>query len=199
MGREDRGTACRTWRAAGVYYGGGPPWSRRANEDANAAGESLPPRAHLGRIGGELRGLLGERDWLGRTQRGNNNAYGQDNEIGWLDWKLDKGRRGLLDFTRSLIALRRGHPVLRRRQFFYGRPIQGSQVKDLAWFRPDGKEMTEEDWRDPQARCIGLRLAGDAIDEVDARGERIVDDTFLLLLNAHHGRCRSRSRPTGPA
>jgi glycogen operon protein len=125
-------------------------------------------------------------DEIARTQQGNNNAYCQDNELSWLDWQLDKGRRELLDFTWALIALRRAHPVLRRRQFFYGRPIQASEVKDLAWFRPDGKEMAEENWRDPAARCIGLRLAGDAIDEVDARGEPIVDDTFLLLLNAHH-------------
>jgi glycogen operon protein len=125
-------------------------------------------------------------DEIARTQQGNNNGYCQDNELSWIDWKLDKPRRALLDFTRSLIALRRAHPVLRRRQFFYGRPIQGSEVKDLAWFRPDGKEMTEENWRDPAARCIGLRLAGDAIAEVDARGEPIGDDTFLILLNAHH-------------
>ena len=125
-------------------------------------------------------------DEMGRTQQGNNNAYCQDNEIGWFDWKLDGRRRDLLAFTRRLIALRRAHPVLRRRQFFYGRKIQGSEVKDLTWFRPDGKELTEEDWKNPRTRCLGLRLSGDAIEEVDARGERILDDTFLILLNAHH-------------
>jgi len=125
-------------------------------------------------------------DEIGRTQEGNNNAYCQDNEISWLDWKLDKARRDLLAFTRSLIQLRREHPVLRRRQFLYGRRIHGSEVKDLAWFRPDGKEMTEESWQDPLARCIGLRLAGDAIDEVDTQGEPITDDTLLILLNAYH-------------
>ncbi|HSB80137.1 MAG TPA: glycogen debranching protein GlgX [Candidatus Methylomirabilis sp.] len=125
-------------------------------------------------------------DEIGRTQQGNNNAFCQDNEISWLDWTLDKRRRDLLAFTRSLIGLRRRHPVLRRRQFFYGRRIRGSEVKDLAWFRPDGKEMTEEDWTNPQTRCLGLRLAGDAIEEVDVKGEPILDDTFLLLLNAHH-------------
>jgi glycogen operon protein len=129
--------------------------------------------------------LLGG-DEIGRTQRGNNNAYCQDNEISWYDWKLDRPRRELLAFTRNLIRLRREHPVLRRRQFFYGRRLQGSEVKDLAWFRPDGKEMTEENWQDRLARCIGLRLAGDAIEEVDTLGDRITDDTFLLLLNAHH-------------
>jgi len=130
--------------------------------------------------------MLAGGDEVGRTQQGNNNAYCQDSELSWFDWRLDAGRRDLLRFTRRLIALRRRHPVLRRRQFFYGRRIHGSEVKDLAWFRPDGKEMTEEDWTNPITRCVGLRLAGDAIDEVDARGRRIVDDTFMVLLNAHH-------------
>ena len=125
-------------------------------------------------------------DEVGRTQRGNNNAYCQDNEISWFDWRLDNTRKDLLAFTRHLIALRRAHPAFRRRHFFAGRSLWGSEVKDLSWFRPDGKEMTEESWRDPLAHCIGLRLAGDAIAEVDVRGERITDDTFLILLNAHH-------------
>jgi isoamylase len=126
--------------------------------------------------------MLSGGDELGRTQRGNNNAYCQDNEISWYDWKLDGRRRQLLAFTRRLIGLRRAHPVLRRRQFFYGRAIY-SDVKDLTWFRPDGREMTEVDWQNPGTRAFGLRLAGDAIEEGDARGERIVDDTFLILIN----------------
>jgi glycogen operon protein len=85
-----------------------------------------------------------------------------------------------------LIAFRRDHPVLRRRHFFQGRRIRGSEVKDLAWFRPDGKEMNDEDWSNSESRCFGLRLAGDAIEEPDDRGNRIVDDTLLILLNAHH-------------
>jgi isoamylase len=125
-------------------------------------------------------------DEIGRTQRGNNNAYCQDNETSWLDWKLTKRRRDLLAFTRHMLELRHRHPVLRRRQFFYGRRIRGSEVKDLAWFRPDGKEMTEEDWTNPQTRCLGLRLAGDAIEEVDPDGRPVVDDTLLIVLNAHH-------------
>jgi isoamylase len=125
-------------------------------------------------------------DEIGRTQSGNNNAYCQDNEISWLDWKLDRPRRELLDFTRMLIAFRRDHPVLRRRHFFQGRRIRGSEVKDLAWFRPDGKEMSDEDWSNSESRCFGLRLAGDAIEELDDRGNRVVDDTLLILLNAHH-------------
>jgi isoamylase len=130
--------------------------------------------------------MLSHGDELARTQRGNNNAYCQDNEISWLDWNLDRRRRDLRDFTRHLIALRKEHPAFRRRQFFYGRRIRGSEVKDLSWFRPDGKEMTEDDWNNPHTRCFGLRIAGDAIEEVDARGDQIVDDTFLILLNAYH-------------
>ena len=125
-------------------------------------------------------------DEIGRTQGGNNNAYCQDNEISWVDWNLDRTRRELLEFTRRLTHLFNQHPVLRRRNFFQGRRIRGSEVKDLAWFRPDGKEMTDEDWNNPSAHCLGLRLAGDAIEEVDDRGKRIVDDTLLILLNAHH-------------
>jgi isoamylase len=125
-------------------------------------------------------------DEIGRTQKGNNNAYCQDNEISWIDWKLDRWKRELLDFTRLLIRLFHQHPVLRRRVFFQGRKIRGSEVKDLAWFRPDGKEMTDDDWNNGFARCLGLRLAGDAIEEVDARGNPILDDTLLILLNAHH-------------
>jgi glycogen operon protein len=121
-----------------------------------------------------------------RTQRGNNNAYCQDNELSWLDWNLDRPARELLAFTRALTRLRRQHPVLRRRHFFQGRKIRGSEARDLTWFRPDGHEMSEGDWNNPHTRCLGLRLAGDAIEEVDPRGESIVDDTLLLLLNAHH-------------
>ncbi|HKY07771.1 MAG TPA: glycogen debranching protein GlgX, partial [Candidatus Binatia bacterium] len=125
-------------------------------------------------------------DEFGRTQFGNNNAYCQDNEISWIDWKLDRPRRELLEFARFLIRFREAHPVLRRRHFFQGRRIRGSEVKDLAWFRPDGKEMSDEDWNNPEMRCFGLRLAGDAIEELDERGNRIVDDTLLILLNAYH-------------
>jgi glycogen operon protein len=125
-------------------------------------------------------------DEIGRTQRGNNNAYCQDNEISWYDWTLDGARRELLSFARSLIAFRKEHPVLRRRRFFQGRRLRGSEVKDLAWFRPDGKEMTDEDWEAGFARSLALRLAGDAIAETDEKGRPIIDDTLLILLNAHH-------------
>jgi len=130
--------------------------------------------------------MLQMGDEMGRTQQGNNNAYCQNNGLSSVDWKLDRPRRELLKFTRLLIRWFHRHPVLRRRKFFQGRKIRGSEVKDLAWFRPDGKEMADEDWNNPDAHCLGLRLAGDAIEEVDARGNRIVDDTLLILLNAHH-------------
>jgi glycogen operon protein len=129
--------------------------------------------------------LLGG-DEMGRTQQGNNNAYCQDTELSWFRWPpSDTGRR-LVEFTRRLIRLKHANPVFHRRMFFQGRRIQGSAVKDLAWFRPDGHEMTDEEWQNSFSRCLGLRLAGDAIEEVDDLGEPIVGDTFLILLNAHH-------------
>ncbi len=124
-------------------------------------------------------------DELGRTQHGNNNAYCQDNEISWFNWDLDKPAQQLLEFTKHLIQLQQTHPVFQRRRFFQGRKIQGSEVKDISWFGSDGKEMTDEEWH-MGFRSMGLRLAGDAIEETDARGRPIVGDTFLLLLNAHH-------------
>ena len=123
-------------------------------------------------------------DELGRTQGGNNNAYCQDSEISWFDWDLSPEQSDLLEFTRRLMAFRRDEPVLRRRRFFQGRRIRGSDVKDLTWFRPDGDEITDADWGDHTARALALRLAGDAIDEPDEFGHRILGDTLLMLLNA---------------
>ena len=125
-------------------------------------------------------------DEIGRTQNGNNNAYCQDNEISWFDWNLVRAQSDLLAFVQNLIAIRKRHPVLRRRRFFQGRHIRGSEVKDLSWFRPDGKEMTDEDWNAGYSKSLVLRLAGDAIAERDQKGRPIVDDTLLILLNAHH-------------
>jgi len=125
-------------------------------------------------------------DEMGRTQRGNNNAYCQDNEISWVDWKMSKPQQTLLAFIKSLIVLRQHHPVFRRRRFFQGRRIRGAEVKDLSWLRPDGKEMTDEDWAKGYVRCLGVRLAGHAIEEKDSKGRPLLDDTFLILLNAHH-------------
>lgn len=125
-------------------------------------------------------------DEIGRSQHGNNNPYCQDNEISWFDWELSNDDRTLLDFTRDLIRLRAAHPVFRRRQFFQGRSIYGAAIKDLSWFRPDGQEMTEDDWQQGYVRCLGVRLAGDHIEEKNHLGDAISDDTFLLLMNAHH-------------
>jgi glycogen operon protein len=130
--------------------------------------------------------MLLSGDETGRTQHGNNNAYCQDNEISWQVWPLSRASLRHLEFTRKLIRLRLDNPVFHRRLFFQGRRIQGSAVKDLSWFRPDGKEMMEDEWDNGFTRCLGLRLAGDAIEETDEKGQPIVGDTFLLLLNAHH-------------
>jgi isoamylase len=123
-------------------------------------------------------------DEMGRTQGGNNNAYCQDNEIAWVSWELTDADRELLEFTRRVARLRREHPTFRRRKFFRGREIRGSDVKDVTWLRPDGKEMTDLEWNAGFIRCFGMCLGGDAMEEWDERGERVTDDTFLLVLNA---------------
>ena len=125
-------------------------------------------------------------DEMGHTQHGNNNAYCQDNELTWIDWKLEKENQQLLELTSRLIQLRQRHPIFRRRHFFQGRDIVGAGVKDITWLSPNGNEMSDEEWHQSFARCLGLFLAGDAIDEYDERGEKISDDNFILLFNAHH-------------
>ena len=130
--------------------------------------------------------LLGG-DEYGRTQQGNNNAYCQDDEISWLDWDLSKASEQLLSFTRGIIKLRNDHPVFRRPKFFQGRKIRGQDVKDIMWFNPGGTEMNDEEWNAGFVRCLGMLLSGKAIDVRDEQGEPIVDDTFLVLFNAHHG------------
>jgi len=125
-------------------------------------------------------------DELGRTQSGNNNAYCQDNELSWVNWELRPEDRELLDFTRRIVWLNRDHPVFRRHSFFQGRHIHGTDAKDIAWLKPDGAEMTDEEWQQSFARCLGVALTGDALDDVDERGQPVRDNNFLLLLNAHH-------------
>jgi glycogen operon protein len=125
-------------------------------------------------------------DEIGGTQNGNNNAYCQDNEISWLDWNLDAEKQALLRFVQRLIAVRRAHPVFRRRDFFQGRPLLGGEIKDIHWFQPDGVEMTSEAWERDQARALAVYLAGEALPETDRRGRPVVDDSFLLLFNANH-------------
>jgi glycogen operon protein len=128
--------------------------------------------------------MISGGDEVGRTQLGNNNAYCQDNEISWTQWDLDPAQKEFLEFTRRVIRIWNEQPVLRRRKFFQGRRIRGAEVLDIAWIDPSGGEMTDETWSSPDVRCLGVRLNGDAINEVNARGERIVGDTLLLLLNA---------------
>jgi glycogen operon protein len=126
--------------------------------------------------------LLGG-DEMGRTQRGNNNAYCQDNEISWFDW--EHADQSLQEFTRRLIGLRRAHPTFRRRRWFQGRAIRGTQA-DIGWFKPDGTEMTEGDWGQRCAKSLGVFLNGEGIAHPDARGKRVVDASFYALFNAHH-------------
>ena len=129
--------------------------------------------------------LLGG-DEMGRTQGGNNNGYAQDNEISWIDWSLREENADLLALTANLADFRRNHPVFRRRRWFQGRPIHGETVTDIGWFAPDGTDMSDEDWDSGFAKSIGVFLNGDAIPDPDPRGEKITDDSFLVLFNAHH-------------
>ena len=133
-------------------------------------------------------------DELGRTQSGNNNAYCQDSEISWVDWDDASGEaEALLEFTRRLIALRREHIVFHRSRFFHGQTIPGTDVEDVVWLRPDGAELADEDWNDPHAKALGVRLSGEAgLMHLTPRGEKEPDDTFLLLVNASHESVRFR-------
>jgi isoamylase len=123
-------------------------------------------------------------DERSRTQHGNNNAYCQDNEISWLDWPLDDEAAELLEFTRRLIAFRKAHPVFRRTWFLTGEQSMGSGLPDAWWFRPDGRRMTRRDWEQPECRVLGMFLNGSEIRRPTREGERVLDDSFLLLLNA---------------
>ena len=127
--------------------------------------------------------MLLSGDELGRTQQGNNNAYAQDNEISWLDWSLP-GREPLIHFVARLIALRRAHPTFRRNDFFGGR--RGDRPHGVRWLQVDGFELSQAQWDEPHARCVGMLIDGQALPDSDAQGRRQVDDDFLLLFNAHH-------------
>ena len=125
-------------------------------------------------------------DELSHTQGGNNNTYCQDNELTWLDWNLDEQQQSFLDFVRQVARIWKEQPVFQRRKFFQGRPIRGNEIKDLSWFGPDGQEMSDEAWDAGYVKCLGVRLAGDEIRQLNEREEPLVGDTLLLLLNAHH-------------
>jgi glycogen operon protein len=127
--------------------------------------------------------LLGG-DEVGRSQDGNNNAYCQDNEISWVHWEdVDEG---LLAFTRRIIEMRAAHPVFRRRRWFQGRPVHGTRLPDIAWFRPDGERMNDDDWQQDHVRYFAVFLNGEALRDVDEVGAPIRDQSFIVLFNAHH-------------
>jgi glycogen operon protein len=130
--------------------------------------------------------MLVAGDEVNRSQRGNNNAYCQDNEISWMNWDLGNEDRSLLAYVRRLIEIRKAHPTFRRRRFFQGQAIKGASVKDILWLNPQASEMTEKEWESSLAKTLGMLLPGEGIAELDARGNRILDDTFLILMNAHH-------------
>jgi glycogen operon protein len=132
--------------------------------------------------------MIAHGDELGRTQLGNNNVYCQDNDISWVHWDLDDDQQSLLEFTRRLVQLRRDHPVFRRRRFFAGTADHGgeSALGDIAWFTPAGVHMSDEDWHTGYARSVMVFCNGQAIPEPTPRGDRTVDDSFLVIFNGHH-------------
>ena len=131
--------------------------------------------------------MISHGDELGRSQRGNNNGYCQDNPLTWIDW--DNADTALLDFTGTVAALRAAHPVFRRKRFFNGRPVRHRSVEglpDISWFRPDGSEMSDEDWDCGFGKSVTVYLNGHGIPDLDPRGRRVTDDSFVMCFNAHH-------------
>jgi glycogen operon protein len=130
--------------------------------------------------------MLLHGDELGRTQQGNNNVYAQDNPISWVDWDRAREYEVLTDFTAKLVQFRKDHTVFRRRRFFNGRQVRGSDLQDIGWFQPGGEPMTDEDWESGSAKSLTVFLNGDGIREPDARGEPVSDDSFFLLFNGFY-------------
>jgi glycogen operon protein len=130
--------------------------------------------------------MLLSGDELSHTQKGNNNTYCQDDELTWLNWDLDERQKEFLEFVRRVARLWHEEPVFQRRKFFLGPKIRGSDIKDISWFESSGKEMSDAAWGAGFVKCLGVRLAGDLIGDVDERGEPVVGETLRLLLNAHH-------------
>jgi isoamylase len=131
--------------------------------------------------------MIRSGDELSHTQGGNNNPYCHDNEISWLHWVLNAEQAKFLEFTKKVIQLRHTHPAFRRRKFFKGRRARGAKIKDVTFFDPNGNEMLEKAWKTSNTKCLGVMLNGDAIGEIDEKGRPVVDDTLLVLMNAHHG------------
>ena len=125
-------------------------------------------------------------DEICHSQKGNNNAYCQDNELTWLDWNLTDEQRQFFEFVRSIVHIRKTNPVFQRRKFFQGRSPDGTDEADISWFQPSGEEMSEEAWNTGYGQCLGVRLPGDLIGDVNERGEPITGDSIVLLVNAHH-------------
>jgi isoamylase len=129
--------------------------------------------------------MISHGDELARSQQGNNNAYCQDNELTWIDWTPTPEKEAFCQFVAQLVHLRVSQPVLRRRRYFQGRSIRGGEVQDVAWLAPDGAEMADDAWNADFVRSLGMLLPGNAIEEVDEKGEQITGDTLLILMNAH--------------
>jgi isoamylase len=130
--------------------------------------------------------MLTGGDEVGRSQRGNNNAFCQDNELTWYDWILDPPRKRLMEFTAKLIQMRLKHPNLHRRKFFQDRTIKGSVVRDIAWYSTNGEEFSEQSWNEPWNRSLALMLNGKTLNVSDENGNPVTDDSFLMLINAFH-------------
>jgi glycogen debranching enzyme GlgX len=124
-------------------------------------------------------------DERGRTQRGNNNAYTQDNEVSWLDWRPEDAWLDIYEVTKTALRLRREHPALRQRHYLEGRPAAPGGPKDLAWIHPEGREMTEADWSDGGLHQFGMFLSGEPLRAPGPRGEQLQDASFLIWFNAH--------------
>ncbi|MBS0202831.1 MAG: glycogen debranching protein GlgX [Planctomycetes bacterium] len=130
--------------------------------------------------------MIRSGDEFSQSQGGNNNAYCQDTQISWLRWKLNEREESFHEFVKRVIKLWHTQPVLQRRQFFKGRPIHGESVRDVIWLTPEGIEMTDTDWNKHYTRCLGMRLEGQMVDEIDERGRHITGDTLLILFNSHN-------------
>jgi glycogen operon protein len=143
--------------------------------------------------------MIAHGDELGRTQQGNNNVYAQDSELSWVDW--EQADASLIEFTAALAGLRRDHPTFRRRRFLEGDPVDEAPDArpDIAWLRPDGQRMRQEDWHTDFGKSIGMYLGGEAIPGRDIRGERIVDDDFLVYFSSHDGDVEAVLPDLGPA